>query len=378
MSLVNKPQLSSKKIKANRRNGRKPKGQPGEHDSENRLKTEASTGGRPPSGVGSSRGNSADPEGLRRSTAVVQADPLDLRSILRSLGGVLEDPFCPEPIRAALAAMDEDPTQFARLHEELIDEWQPSTSTLRRLVLRLAYLMWRQERAQRAQDGLMLCRMEKELGERTQRMLDGSRAPAEHLAGEAAKEGGLRQAAPSEAKFKRLLNWLQFLIDRLNNGNFSESWEVPLELIYGTKPSWRGDAIIEYARQLAEYFARAREGQADAPPPQSTAEASNDLQPGTTRATSVSPVEAHGQDGHATLGGTGVSPGEGEATQEDEEENGQESEDVSAQDDDDEEDEEEAPDPWQPPMEPIRTETEKDEILHNLRHDLAAEHRNRQ
>ncbi len=66
MSLVKKAQLTGRKIKANRRNGRKPKGpKPGEHDSENRLKGESPTGSHTLSGVGGRQGNSADAKGLR-------------------------------------------------------------------------------------------------------------------------------------------------------------------------------------------------------------------------------------------------------------------------------------------------------------------------
>jgi hypothetical protein len=107
--LVKEARLTPKKVKANRRNGHQPKG-------------------RKPVEVASlpdaSRGAPAPP-----SSAT--ADPLDLEAIVRSVEGVWDDGLCPRPIRFALVGMGEDPAQFARRHQELIDEWQPDTPKAR-------------------------------------------------------------------------------------------------------------------------------------------------------------------------------------------------------------------------------------------------------
>jgi len=215
-----------------------------------------------------------------------------------------------------MAAMEEEPAQFARLHQELIDEWQPSTSTQRKLVLRLAYLMWRQQRVERAQDAAAVCRVEKEVAARAQRTLDTASAPAQSFVGEVPDEGGLRQSPPADGKFEQLLDWLEFLIGHLDAGDFSPEWETILKQIYGSKPTRPSLAIAEWARQLAQYLAHGAEGRAGRPAAEVNAEAN---------------------------GG-----GEGDA---------------------------EVPKGWQPPLKPIRSEAEKDQVMHYLRREVAEEHR---
>jgi hypothetical protein len=147
VSLIKKVKLTSKKVRANRRNGRKhlPKsngqalaigkdpGEPGRAAAghENPLKGEG------PHLEGASLGQPTQPAAGATAQPVSK---LNLEVLVRSLEGALDDSVCPRPIHLALAAMEEEPAQFARLHQELIDEWQPSTPTLRKLVLRLAYL----------------------------------------------------------------------------------------------------------------------------------------------------------------------------------------------------------------------------------------------
>jgi len=209
MPLVKRARLTSRKIRANHRNGRKSQG----------------------------------PNPKRRIAAM-----------MRALEG-LDDAECPPSLRATLVGLRENPFEFARHHQELIDEWQPSTPTQRKLVLRLAYLMWRQQRAERAQDGVAVCRIEKELAARTQRSVGSAGVPWLTFE-EMPDQGGLRQLPPSHAKFEQLLEGLQFLIGRLDAGDFSSDWEITLSQIYGNKPTQRSAVITEWARQLAQYVAQ--------------------------------------------------------------------------------------------------------------------------
>jgi hypothetical protein len=236
-----------------------------------------------------------------------------------------------------MAAMEEEPAQFARLHQELIDEWQPSTPTLRKLVLRLAYLMWRQERAQYAQDGIMVSHMEKEMCARAQRKLDAASTPTHEVLPDGNEVSGLRQVPPSEAKFEQLLGWLDFLTALLNAGDFS-GWETVLLQVYGTRLTLRGRMITECSRQLAHYFAHAPDGGIPAQPPEATPDAN------------------------------GPRSSEAEATQRDGE--------AGAQDDDAEHEEKvkDAPKGWKLPFDTIHTAADKDEVVRKLRRELAAEH----
>jgi hypothetical protein len=295
VSLLVKPvRLTRNKIKANRRNAQK------------------SNGPKP-----------------RPGTVSKLAPPAILRA-------VVDDRLCPDYIRNALVALQEDPVQFSRHHRELIDEWQPSTPTLRKLVLRLAYLLWRQERAQRAQDGIMVCRMEKEVAERHQRMLESTSAPAQHFVGEVPDEGGLRQSPPSAAKFEQLLDWLQLLMNCLKAGDFSPQWETVLQQIYSSKPTLRSRAILEWARQLAAGLAHP--AARSTPPLPEPCRAGDPGPAGPQAETKASPppvpVPARTDNGeHPRLVG------------------------------------------WNPPRQPLRSEAEKKEALRCLRRELAEEHR---
>ena len=182
-------------------------------------------------------------------------------------------------------------------------------------MLRLAYLMWRQQRAERAQDAIAMCRVEKEVAARAQRLLDTANAPAQTFGGEVPDEGGLRQSPPSDAKFEQLLDWLQFLIDHLDAGDFSPKWETVLKQIYGSKPTWRSNFITHWARQLAQYVASHNEGRLCTP-------------------STEAPSEARG---------------------------GRQKEEIR--------------DGWKPPRKPIGSEAEKDQVLRDLRRELAEEQR---
>jgi len=271
MPLVKRARLTSRKIRANRRNGRKSQG----------------------------------PNPKSRIAAM-----------MRALEG-LDDAVCPPSLRTTLVGLRENPFEFACHHQELIDEWQPSTPTQRKLVLRLAYLMWRQQRAERAQDGVAVCRIEKELAARTQRSVGSAGVPWLTF-DEMPDQGGLRQLPPSHAKFEQLLEGLQFLIGRLDAGDFSPDWEITLQQIYGSKPTQRSAVITEWARELAQYDA------------QSTPDDS-------------SQGGEEGSDG-------GEEGDEGE--------------------------EWETWEGWESPVESIRSEASHAQVLHSLRRGLAEEHRN--
>jgi hypothetical protein len=293
--LVKHARMTRKKILANRRNGSK------SHGPKPRVEKPLNNGRAP--------GAPAEP-------AAGATGKADFSTILRAVEGVLDDPVCPEAIRSALVGMQENPVHFTHHHQELIDEWQPSTPTQRKLVLRLAYLMWRQQRVERAQDGAAVCRVEKELAARAQRMLEAAGAPAQSFVGEVPDEGGVRQLPPSDAKFEQLLEWLQFLIGHLAAGDFSPEWETVLKQIYGSKATRRSHAITQWARQLAQYLGPRAEARTEARPAEV-------------------PAQANG-------GGEGGR---------------------------------EMPKGWEPPLDPIRSEARKDQVLHHLRRELAEEHR---
>ena len=124
MSLIKKVKSTSKKVRANRRNGRKhlPKsngqalpigqdpGEPGRAAGaaghENPLKGEG------PHLEGASLGQPAQPAAGATAQPVTK---LNLEVLARSLEGVLDDSVCPRPIHRAMAAMEEEPAQFAPL-----------------------------------------------------------------------------------------------------------------------------------------------------------------------------------------------------------------------------------------------------------------------
>jgi hypothetical protein len=314
VSLVKPPRLTPEKIKANRRNALQSRGPKPEAK---KLLEHEKPHVAPP----------AEP-------AAGTAAKLDPWAILRTRGAIVDDRVCPDYIRNTLMILQEDPLQFTQLHEELIREWQPSTPTLRKLVLRLAYLMWRQERAERAQDGVMVCRMEKEMTERQQRMLASAGAPAKHFVGQVPGEGGLRQEPLSVTKFEQLLDWLQFLMTLLEAGDFSSQWETVLQQIYASQPTRRASAILEWARQLGQYVARPTAENAPLPEPGKVGDLGVVGDPVEAKdSTTPSPVPAASE--------------------------GEKSPKVR----------------WEPPRQSIHTEAEKEAILRHLRRELAEEQR---
>ena len=198
--------------------------------------------------------NNGNPAAAADGAPAGAAGKPDYSAVVSVMNSVLDDAVCPESIHNALVDLEENPAAFARHHQELIDEWRPSTPTQRKLVLRLAYLMWRQQRAERAQDGVARCRIEREAAARAQRLLDASSLPWQMFVGEAADEGGLRQSPPSQSKFEELLQLLQFLVDKLDGGDFCDSWEPSLQQIYGNKPTQRSLAIHRMGAPVGAVF----------------------------------------------------------------------------------------------------------------------------
>jgi len=62
----------------------------------------------------------------------------------------------------ALRALGEDPADFERLVESLIESWQPVDGFEERLVMRLARALWRMERSDRVQESIAVRQLERQ------------------------------------------------------------------------------------------------------------------------------------------------------------------------------------------------------------------------
>ncbi len=155
------------------------------------------------------------------------------------------------PQRKSLEALGESAKEFEALRRGLEEEWQPSTWTEGRLVKNLAGLLWRLERARRAQEGVTARRVE---------LLEIERARRRSSTGRQVFEGseldvrlkGLRKVEDSPGKFEEALIYLVGLLGQVERRDFSEYPEGILKVLYGHIPTWRGARIARVFRSVVK------------------------------------------------------------------------------------------------------------------------------
>jgi hypothetical protein len=104
----------------------------------------------------------------------------------RSAASNLHHGFYSQARDEALLALGEDPHDYARLLNSLLEDLRPREGLEKQLVLRMARALWRMQRSERMQDGLAAKRLER--GMQTETLLAASRFEHnqriwEHLAG---------------------------------------------------------------------------------------------------------------------------------------------------------------------------------------------------
>lgn len=188
----------------------------------------------------------ANRRNARRSTG-----PRTPEGKARVAGNSLKHGLYASPQRKSLQALGESAREFEALRRGLEEEWQPSTWTEGRLVMNLAGLLWRLERARRAQEGVVARGVE---------LLEIERARRRSSTGRQVFEGseldvrlkGLRRVEDSPGKFEEAIIYLVGLLDQVERRDFSEYPEGILQVLYGHIPTWRGARIARVFRSVVK------------------------------------------------------------------------------------------------------------------------------
>src|SRR6266568_1161290 len=154
-----------------------------------------------------------------------------------------------ESLGASLRAVGEDPAEFERLLEGLREEWKPRTTTSERLVRQLGGLIWKLDRLERAERGVVARRLEGLEIARSRKMLGVARHQCD--ASEFFLETlGLRGLPNSAAKFEEILAILNQALEMVRKREFTFDFTRPLGRIYGQRPTARSQEI---ASRLTAY-----------------------------------------------------------------------------------------------------------------------------
>jgi hypothetical protein len=148
-----------------------------------------------------------------------------------------------------MLALDEDPRDYRRLLRELLAAHRPANPAQQLLVEDIALLRWRQQRNQRAQEGLVLHSLEKLRQARLQHERQVTQDTIDFPA-EQALENGLLSVKDSPAKFKEVQRLLKLVQEQVDRREFSEEGHKLLLEIYGPHPSLRGTQILAFYQTL--------------------------------------------------------------------------------------------------------------------------------
>jgi hypothetical protein len=152
----------------------------------------------------------------------------------------------------SLRSLGEDPAEFERLVERMLEEWKPATATGERLVRQLACLMWKYERLDRAERGTAARRLETlELARARLATQERALAPAAEPG-----SGGFYGLADSTAKFEGLLGTLREALMLVRRREGTDQLELLLKRLYGKHytPSGLHPKDEPEARETERFF----------------------------------------------------------------------------------------------------------------------------
>ncbi|MGH9433647.1 MAG: hypothetical protein ACRD3T_19125 [Terriglobia bacterium] len=144
-------------------------------------------------------------------------------------------------IYASIVELGEDPEEFTRLHQDLLDSYRPATRAAALLVDDLAARRWERQRLERGQAALLARRVQQLEIARQRRSLEISQKITAELH-PAALSVGVIWEEDSAAKFQRLLEWLDRLKDCAEAGVWKGA-ETFIGWVYGAAPTLRGALI---------------------------------------------------------------------------------------------------------------------------------------
>lgn len=151
---------------------------------------------------------------------------------------------------ASMSELGEDPEEFSRLRQDLIESFEPQTAAEEILVDDLAARRWERMRLERGQAALLARRIQQLEIARQRKSLEISQKISAQLP-TAILKMGLIWDEDSPEKFQRLLEWLGQLKDLVEASVFDGA-ELFIGWIYGPNPSMRGALIKSLFMKLAE------------------------------------------------------------------------------------------------------------------------------
>ncbi|MBI1939965.1 MAG: hypothetical protein HYS33_00500, partial [Acidobacteria bacterium] len=164
--------------------------------------------------------------------------------------------LCTKAFRESIVELSEDPAEFDRLHEGLIDSLEPRNVLEATIVEDLAKLWWKKARAERAQAGVQIREVERMMTARLKEIHEVNR-DALDVPEEEVMEKGVLSVPDCTGKFEDAYRFFEILLAHVEGRRRCESPENVLQALYGTKPTWRGSLVIQAFEDLMEAEARA-------------------------------------------------------------------------------------------------------------------------
>ena len=145
--------------------------------------------------------------------------------------------------RDAAMELGEDPRDFTRLYQGLLEARRPEDMVEQGLIEDIAILVWKKARLERAESAVQVCNVRKHDLERRKKYLQAGSGvntvpQAEVL------EKGLRGMLDAPGKFEKVITLLGVLEDLTARHQFNDDMHRLLLALYGEKPTMRGVGLL--------------------------------------------------------------------------------------------------------------------------------------
>jgi len=150
----------------------------------------------------------------------------------------------------AATDLGEDPRDFRRLLNGLVEARRPADALERVLVEDIALLIWKKARLDAAESAVQVCNLQKHDLERRKQFAQVGRDVSSALQSEV-REKGLRTNLDAPGKFEKVLSILDILVNMAEKNDFSFTMQEFLRGLYGVEPTLRGAGLFNNYFQLS-------------------------------------------------------------------------------------------------------------------------------
>jgi hypothetical protein len=151
----------------------------------------------------------------------------------------------------AAIALGEDPREFERLLNGLVEARLPADTLEMVLVEDIALLIWKKARLDRAESAVQVCNLQKHDLERRKLFIQVGREISDSLQSEV-REKGLRTTLDAPGKFEQVLSILDILVEMVEKNDFSPNMQEFIRALYGVEPTMRGAGFFNNYFRLTE------------------------------------------------------------------------------------------------------------------------------